>query len=329
MTVVPTTSFVVTTFRKAAYVDDLVASLADQEIRGGAELVLVDDASPDDTLARVEAALARHRDRFHGVEILVADRNAGPAHAVNAGIAAARGRYVHFVDGDDRLPRGAAAAMVAEADRGADIVYGGKHHFSGDEPRRDFRPSTAIVGEPALLALVRQRLVGIRFLAERETALAAAGADTGVLIQDVSLPLRIAARAKRLAFIPSAVIEVRGVSGSLSSNPLQELHDFVLAVARFIETDPVPPDVVRILVGRSWRRLLRTPGFTMRHADFVLRFLGAATGHVPPSTALALMETCNALAAENRIRQAMPAPSYRRVGRSEGVKKASGDEERE
>src|SRR5689334_23026346 len=192
-----TVSFIVTTYQKAPYVEELVASLADHGVPGGAELVIADDASPDGTVPALQSAFARHGAWFDKACLLVADRNSGPTHALNAAVASASGRYLHFVDGDDRLPAGAALAMAKTALAGAGLVYGGKRLFQGAEARDCFEPAAAVWSHAPLSRLARQKLVGIRFLAEREAVIAGGGADTSIFVQDVSLPLRIAARVDR------------------------------------------------------------------------------------------------------------------------------------
>ena len=77
------------------------------------EVIVVDDGSRDDT-ARVAAAEA-------GVTV-IRQANRGPAAARNAGIGAAAGTYLGFLDSDDRLLPGWADAVTALLARGADIA---------------------------------------------------------------------------------------------------------------------------------------------------------------------------------------------------------------
>ena len=74
----------------------------------GLELLLVDDASTDAaTCAEQEALAAAHPGQ---VVVLRQAQNGGPARARNAGIAAARGQWIAFLDADDYwLPGGLAA----------------------------------------------------------------------------------------------------------------------------------------------------------------------------------------------------------------------------
>lgn len=100
-------SFVVPCRDVAPYIDDCLRSILDQSGRT-IEVVVVDDASTDPTMARVQS-IADGDDR---IRILVNVSPQGPGAARNRGMAAARGSYVWFVDGDDWLPAGSIAAVL-------------------------------------------------------------------------------------------------------------------------------------------------------------------------------------------------------------------------
>lgn len=77
----------------------------------GLELLLVDDASTDAaTRAEQDALAATHPGRLR---LLRQPINAGPARARNAGLAAARGQWIAFLDGDDYWLAGGLAARWA------------------------------------------------------------------------------------------------------------------------------------------------------------------------------------------------------------------------
>jgi len=74
----------------------------------GVEVVAVDDRSPD----RCGDLLDVYQSVDDRVRVLHLDENVGLGKARNAGLDAAWGEYVWFVDSDDWLPRGAVAAVV-------------------------------------------------------------------------------------------------------------------------------------------------------------------------------------------------------------------------
>ncbi len=103
-----------------AFLDDLLASFRAQA-PGYAELVLSDDGSTSPATASWLEAHAREPE----LVVLRHARNRGIAAASNAGIAAARGRWVGFVDHDDALaPYAVAVLLRAIADNpGARFFY--------------------------------------------------------------------------------------------------------------------------------------------------------------------------------------------------------------
>lgn len=104
----PKVSVIVPAFNVAPYIDDCLASIAAQTLADW-ECIVVDDGSTDGTAQRV----ARHADpRIR----LVRQPNQGVSAARNAGLAAALGAYVLFLDGDDRLHPQAAQRLSAALD---------------------------------------------------------------------------------------------------------------------------------------------------------------------------------------------------------------------
>jgi glycosyltransferase involved in cell wall biosynthesis len=116
----PTVSVVVATHRRASLLPRLVAAIEAQDLPAPFELVIVDDASPDETPAVVERLAAGASVPVRSLRL---ERNAGPATARNLGWREARAPVVAFTD-DDCLPQpGWLSALVAALD-GADVVQG-------------------------------------------------------------------------------------------------------------------------------------------------------------------------------------------------------------
>jgi hypothetical protein len=93
----PLLSIVIPTYNCAGYLDECLRSVLDQ-LPGDCELVVSDDGSTDDTtklLASYEAA-------YDGLKVLY-NEHKGASGARNAGLDAASGAYVAFIDCDDML----------------------------------------------------------------------------------------------------------------------------------------------------------------------------------------------------------------------------------
>jgi glycosyltransferase involved in cell wall biosynthesis len=88
----PLVSAIIPTYNRAHIVCEAVDSILTQTYPH-IEVIVVDDGSKDDTLARLQ----QYGDRIR----VVSQANAGPAAARNRGIAVARGDLIAFLDSDD------------------------------------------------------------------------------------------------------------------------------------------------------------------------------------------------------------------------------------
>lgn len=101
-------------------VDGIVAALADYGQPW--ELVVVDDGSSDETIARLRAAQERHGSH---VRILALQRNYGQTAALQAGFDAARGDIAVTLDGDlQNDPRDIPGLVADLYDRDLDLLVG-------------------------------------------------------------------------------------------------------------------------------------------------------------------------------------------------------------
>ena len=93
-------SIVVPVYNRATLIGRCVASVLTQAF-GDYELILVDDASTDDSLARMREFSDPR------IRIVQHERNRGTGAGRNTGIDAARGEWIVFLDSDDELMKGA------------------------------------------------------------------------------------------------------------------------------------------------------------------------------------------------------------------------------
>ena len=106
MAELPLVSIVTPTYNQRRYiVESLRSSLA--QTYPNIEVVLVDDASTDDTLALVSSM-----PEFESVRVVRQERNQGGAEARNNGCRVAKGRYIVYQDSDDVLEPNHVQTMV-------------------------------------------------------------------------------------------------------------------------------------------------------------------------------------------------------------------------
>ncbi|MFJ7147731.1 glycosyltransferase family 2 protein [Streptomyces sp. NPDC100445] len=105
------------------YLVECLASVEAQTIDPGRmEVIAVDDGSTDGTGECLEEFAARVP---IPVTVIRQENSGGPSGPRNVGLAKATGRYVFFLDADDRLGPEALERMVAMADKnGTDVVLG-------------------------------------------------------------------------------------------------------------------------------------------------------------------------------------------------------------
>ncbi len=141
----PTFSVIVPVYKAAATLAKCAHSVLDQA-PAGLELILVDDGSPDDSGAICDQlAQADRRVR------VIHQKNAGASAARNAGLEAAKGRFLQFVDADDWVLPGLYDAALPLLNEGADVLFFGIQNvgYTPEPPLPDaFYPSLAsLAGE--------------------------------------------------------------------------------------------------------------------------------------------------------------------------------------
>jgi GT2 family glycosyltransferase len=114
------TSVVIPTHNRADRLERLLDALSRQDMGEMFEVVVADDASSDDTVARVSA---RPPSEYFDLVLSTSTHNGGPAVARNRGWQAARGDLIVFTD-DDCVPDPSWLRTVVGALETADIVVG-------------------------------------------------------------------------------------------------------------------------------------------------------------------------------------------------------------
>lgn len=133
-------SVVVPCFRCAATVGRAIESVLNQSVLPK-QLILVDDASGDDTLAVLQDWAQRYP---AWIEVVALPVNGGAGEARNAGWDRALGEFVAFLDADDSWHSLKLASQVAWMQANPQVVLcGHAHNVEGDRADEDSKPTTA------------------------------------------------------------------------------------------------------------------------------------------------------------------------------------------
>ncbi len=263
-------SVIIASHNFGRYIVEAVTSVLSQDI-ADLELIVVDDASTDDTRERLSSIV----DPRLRVEYL---KKVGVGAARNHGLRLARGRFIAFLDADDRWRPGKLAAEIATLCAEPEIGFVFTNFVRFDEngphkstqfdhipelarlPQRESRDGQARVIEgDSLVSLVATH----QFPAWIQTVLMRAECTQGIefpedmrLSQDYCYMLRIYARA-RAAYIAEPLVEVRRHASNSYRTPEEKLRpdiDALTRVSREVRS-AAQRDAIRRRLGRAWLSL--------------------------------------------------------------------------
>ena len=115
-----TLSIIVPVYNIEAFLPESLDSLAKVQFDAPYEIIVIDDGSSDGSLAILRAWEETHKQLR-----VITGPNGGVSRARNAGMDAAKGKYITFVDGDDTVEPGFFQIAVKEMEEnGWDMVQG-------------------------------------------------------------------------------------------------------------------------------------------------------------------------------------------------------------
>ncbi len=215
MATAPAVSIIIPAYNLAPYLAETLDSVFAQTYRDF-EAIVINDGSTDDT----EARIAPFRDRV----VYIHQENRGVMAARNAGLRAARGRYIALLDGDDLwLPRFLEVLVgMLEADSNISAAYPNALYFGW--PRHDgkLHQEAFPVAEPVTFDRVLRRecyIFGL-LVFRREVIDEVGGYDEslqGQGAEDFELWLRMLRHCHRFKFTREPLTKYRWRHDSLSN----------------------------------------------------------------------------------------------------------------
>jgi len=266
----PRVSFVVTVYNKARWLPQVLDAIRGQAGDFDRQCIFVDDGSTDESLAILRQGTADWPDT-----IIVAQKNAGPSPASNAGLARATGDYVKFVDGDDVLAPGATQLLLDLLLRHhADLAYGGGGHYEPGQPLPAPAPAgdDMVLASPLRFVLTAPPFNLSQILATRAACDSAKGFDERIFVQDYPFLLRLAAIGKFAGTAATVCYFPRQQGGRLTDNHASMLFHANLSAWMFCREHDLAPDMLQLAasraVGRAWLYAKRHRGKSFISREF-------------------------------------------------------------
>ena len=218
----PEVSVVVPVYNTEKYLDDCLKSILRQTFQN-IEILCIDDGSTDGS-----AALLKKYASLDPRLQIITQKNAGLSCARNAGMAAARGKYIYFVDSDDFIAPETLEMLVKRMhETAADIVICNMLlYFDDTKTYAGFRDEVlyyqlknrtfTLEEVPQIINCVAawDRLFDRKFLAENHFAFL-----PKTLYEDALFTVQTVLKAKRIAVIPDHLYFYRKNTGiSITDN---------------------------------------------------------------------------------------------------------------
>jgi glycosyltransferase involved in cell wall biosynthesis/peptidoglycan/xylan/chitin deacetylase (PgdA/CDA1 family) len=238
-------SIIVPAYNVAPYIDECLGSLVGQSLPA-IEILVFDDGSTDDTLARIRG----YEERYPSKMRVITQANQGLSAVRNIGISQARGKYIGFVDGDDWVdPQMYEALYVSAEQFAADLAIGNgvlvdhatraARPFADGEVWARLKATGSALIEPAqcpevfmLDTSACRRLYNLQFLRRLDFHFA-----EGYLFEDVPAHYELLCNATRIVLIDQPFYNYRtGQPGRITARSGRQLLQIFAMMSRVMTT---------------------------------------------------------------------------------------------
>jgi hypothetical protein len=216
----PLVSVIIPAFKVAGFIAETLSSVLAQTF-SAYEIIVINDGSPD------TETLEQNMVSFSQFVNYIKQENRGAGAARNAGLRAAQGEFVAFLDGDDLwLPEFLQEQLrLIQSDGGYDLVYADAINITENGRSRitnmQLNPSDGPVTAESLIA-GKCNIITSSVVARRAVIEAAGLFDEGFPnSQDYDLWLRLAKHGARMTYQKRVLFERRIYEGSLASDPIK------------------------------------------------------------------------------------------------------------
>ncbi len=125
-------SVIVPCYNSESFIKKCIASLINQNFTKSFEIIIVDDASSDNTVEIIKSF------NLNNINLHLLKNNSGPAAARNIGLKKASGEYVFFLDADDSITNNILSNLYEIAkDKSFDMVFCDKKLIEKSKNQRE------------------------------------------------------------------------------------------------------------------------------------------------------------------------------------------------
>lgn len=246
----PLVSIITPAYNTAEFITETIDSVLAQSF-ADYEIIIINDGSPD--TEALERALAGYLDRI----VYIKQENQGAGAARNAGLRAARGKYVAFLDGDDLWYPSHLSEQITliESGPGYDLVYADAEIFGGVHDNfRTCMEANPSEGEVTFDSLLSSQcsVITSAVVARREPILEIGSFDESLRnAQDFDLWLRLAKRdGARMNYQRKVLIRHRIGHESLAVDSIRSLEAEVRVLTKMGQRPDLTP-AERLTIDRT------------------------------------------------------------------------------
>jgi glycosyltransferase involved in cell wall biosynthesis len=219
----PLVSIIIPAYDVAEFIGEALESVLAQSFTDY-EIIVINDGSPDTEI--LERALTSYMSRI----VYIKQENRGVSAARNAGIKAARGSLIAFLDADDTwLPNYLVTQVKRiQADPNIDVLYPNVMMFGGiAEGGEEFMSRCPSNGDVTFERLLSQECnVSNCSIARRDTIMRVGMFDESLRsVEDFDLWLRVIKTGGRIAYHRDVLARYRRRPGSLTADPISLSQD--------------------------------------------------------------------------------------------------------
>jgi hypothetical protein len=266
-------SVIIPAYNGDRYIAEAIDSVLEQSYDDKYEIIVVDDGSTDNTSQMIE----QYGERIH----YLSQKNQGVAASRNLGLAAARGKYIAFLDQDDIFLPHKLASGDALFDRDRDLGMIDSGWQIVDERgivKAAVQPWQQIPSLNCANLLIWKPVFLGAMLFRRSWLERVGGFDTTLeQTPDVDLVMRLAAIGCPAAWVESTTVKYRQHEANASKNTLLQTQELNQITAKFFEQPNLPPEVKALerrsryqsLIWSAWR--LHQTGYLGQMSDCLER----------------------------------------------------------